>query len=191
MKALVKGSVFVALALLLVAGPASATLIAVDDPFTTDSWAQRFQEDGVYPGQANAYDHFQARLIINGGGGPFDNPPPANATLMTAFSPNSWTSGGTANTAWADVNGGVTVHGLTYWNFNFDGVSSKPVTFNFSVWNDNVMIGSTDITWSPGWSYPAGSKNETYIPEPISMVMLGGLGAGMFVARKLRGKRAA
>jgi hypothetical protein len=33
-------------------------------------------------------------------------------------------------------------------------------------------------------------NNPNAVPEPISMVMLGCLGAGMFAARKLRGKRA-
>lgn len=178
MRVLGKASVLVALALLLVAGPASATLMAIGDPEETGSWTARFQEDVWYGGVHYNFNHFQEYIVSDGGGGPLETP------FQIAFSDgNPWTTGVTGQTQWATAHAPV---GYVQWTFDFDGSSSYPITVNSSVWVGTQEVGSSNLTWGPGWSYPERPLNQSYVPEPISMVMLGCLGAGMAAARKLR-----
>jgi len=188
MKALSRGISFVALALLLITGSASATL-AVGDPFDGDSWNQRIYED-----LGTTYDHWQ--MHITSGATLFEIPAFRN------FTHGGWTTGSStpvkvgtkwvADTAWAD--GPVSNHGDQV-TLYFTGASSATFSFTVQTYLGEVLNGTTQAYRTAGkWTFVKDGntwEQWTTVPEPISMVMLGCLGAGMFVARKLRGKRAA
>jgi len=193
MKALSRGISFVTVALLLIAGSASATLVVVGDPFDTDSWSQQFNESGV-----NLFNHMQ--IFMNTALDYFHTPG------MSGFSNVGWTEiydNGTPTSTEAVAHGTALVN-LNFY-LNFAGVKkTDQFMFTFQAYNGNTLRESADCYYRtpgkldnqpgyPGWHIETGNTwgQVTPVPEPISMMMLGCLGAGMFVARKLRGKRAA
>jgi len=176
MKALSRGISFATVALLLIAGSASATLVPVGDPLDTGSWGQRFNESGV-----GYYDYMEVFWIS---GGPFEDPAFANFSV-SGWAQTGENSGGTVATA-----DGPQVTSMDF-DISFQGSQASPLAFTFQAWRGNTWLEAANASWNgSGWSIVAGSKLPR-APEPISMVMLGCVGAGMFVARKLRGKRAA
>jgi hypothetical protein len=191
MKALSRGISFMAVALLLVAGSASATFVPVGDPLDIGSWSQGFNEY-VSGGQ---FSHYQF-LMVAGAGGPFDVP--------TGFtSSGGW--GQTANDGTLLIADGPSTTTYNDFTLYFAAANSGPVFFHGQAWSPaGILVDNADFYYGGygnhgsdpsyyhggGWDIGPGTWNTAEVPEPISMMMLGCLGAGMFVARKLRGKRA-
>jgi hypothetical protein len=175
----------IAVALLLIAGSASATLVAVGDPFDTGSWSQAFKESGV------SFDHIQLQMATSD---LFESPGISN------FSSAGWQGGmsGDSLLLWADAAEGTSVS-LLQFDVRFLGDTTDSFMFHFQAYMGSTLVENVDTYWNtegyPGfgtlWAYRAGTGGDYGpVPEPISMVMLGCVGAGMLVARKLRGKRA-
>jgi len=184
----------IAATLFVIAGPASATLVAVGDPFDIGSWGHAFYEAGsnfnhVQLQMATEGDFFESisgfeneDLSANGDWhGHTDSPDnPNNHVLL-----------------WAD---GPSLDWLEF-VVAFAGDSHNEMTFHYQAYNDEHLVTNVDASWTPPypahglsawhWEFDEGTWEEVQpIPEPIGMAMLGCVGAGMLVARKLRGKRA-
>jgi hypothetical protein len=182
MKALSRGISLVVVALLLLAGPAKAISVSIDDPIEGDSWSQVFYESSAEE-LIGSFDALQ--FIFGTIGGPFEVP------VITGLSTAGWSI--VIDTPTLVLATGPAVTHSGYFTVHFAGSSSSPLDFTFQAYNNGVAIDNDYAKWKPGWAitHMHSSPAPPQAPEPISMVMLGCLGAGMFVARKLRGKRAA
>ena len=177
----------IAAALLLIAGSASATLVAVGDPFDSGSWSQAFKESkegGV------TFDHIQLQMATSD---LFEWPGLSN------FSSAGWQRGmsGDSLLLWADAAEGTSVS-LLQFDVQFVGYTTDSFMFHFQAYMGSTLVENVDTYWNtegyPGfgtlWAYHPGTGGDYGpVPEPISMVMLGCVGAGMFAARKMRRKR--
>jgi len=204
MKPLSKGISFVALALLLVAGSASAISV-VGDPVDSDSWYQPFVETTGRDAGTGGSGGWMAWTVPNHPGGLFTLmqvhmnttfPDLFLAPVFTAISSTGWTTTpltGTPGTAYAS---GLATNYATF-NINFAPNRPEAFSMSFQAYNGSNLVDDGECVWNgSSWSFPTGQSlwyqagQNTAVPEPISMMMLGCLGAGMFAARKLRGKRA-
>jgi len=181
-----------AVSLLLIAGSASATLVAVGDPFDSDSWNQQFTAASPY-----GLDHVQ--LLMGTVGASFESIRSFTDEDGETIADWQGSISGNHQLLWAD--GGTSVNSLDFL-VTFAGAKRDPLTFHFQAYKGSLQVTNADATWIPvvsseglylggSWVIGPGYWTEVQpIPEPIGMVMLGCAGAGMFAARKLRGKRA-
>jgi len=173
-----------ALALLLVVGPASANLITVGDAWVTDSWKQQFTLSGA------AFDSIQVQMDST------SYPPDQfQAAVFSLFSVGGWTNVPIVETPLLH---GLAQGGLTstlQFSVQFAPNWNEPLDFTMRAFNGPINgtneVFYTEASWTPDltqWPGPTPQGNWTFVPEPISMVMLGCLGAGMAAARRLRRK---
>lgn len=81
--------------------------------------------------------------------------------------------------------------GQLSFELTFNGTKpSSPVTIYWQSYNDGVLTGDYWYRTDGAWGVGSGWMQRSVIPEPISMVMLGCMGAGMLVTRRLRRKEA-
>jgi len=85
-----------------------------------------------------------------------------------------------------------------YFTLAFVPDTDVPLWFSLQAYNGDSLVYATDARWFAstqqagqnfhvGWNFTTSTWDQTTpVPEPISMVMLGCLGAGMFGARMLR-----
>jgi len=108
--------------------------------------------------------------------------------------------------AFPTLPGGITISNLEGQNLGSftlpaAGIDSWAIIdplYGATLYNGFILQGSftVDVTKLDGGRegdkiiFGIGNHSEVPVPEPISMVMLGCVGAGMLAARKLRGKRA-
>jgi len=206
-----------AVALVLVAGPASASFVvtAIDDPVvcTTqdpDPWTQEFIAEQTDP-FANSYDLLAMRIL--------SGPVPATEFQLPPIGPHvhNYNLVSSASPGWHEYSSTATLivavgQATPRQTFSLDfsgapaentrlnplrivvdaylnghGVASMYGTYylmSIPVPNNPPHIVNTWIFTDAG--LPPGPPP---VPEPLSMVMLGCLGAGMAAARKLRGKK--
>jgi len=179
MKALSRGISFVTVALLLIAGPASATLVAIGDPVEGDSWSHRFLEDGI-----GLFDNMVLQMYTAGDS--FRHAP--EGAGISGFSPSTQGWHQTSDNGTVLAAAGNALNSLGF-DVTFEGwfPSWNPLSFYLSGYTGGMLLQTSDARWDGcKWTIVDGPV----VPEPVSMVMLGCLGAGMFAARKLRGKRA-
>lgn len=161
------------LAFLVSAAFAHADIMPVGDPILGESWTQDWSV--IVSG---GLDHLQALLEP----GVVDTPGASN------FNVSGWTETFNNGTLWAaDGPGTTTIH----FDFHYTSDMSVPFTFHIQAYNGSEFQFNDSWAWSgSGWSLqPDGWTQDTPIPEPATMLMLGGLGAGLASARKLRRKK--
>jgi hypothetical protein len=171
------------------AGPANATIVAIDGPFETGSWTARFQENGYYyaPGTTTPthynFDQLQSMICTPGA---FESPGMANFTVA------GWSGATNGVLAVAD---GASVGNL-YWDFHFAGSSSTAFNVYSQAWSGNTLLGEQILHYngSGGWSYtyPSSTWNaqeidRSSIPEPVTMAgLMMGIGGLVTYVRKRR-----
>ena len=177
-------------ALLLVGGSASATfwVEAVGDPVLGDSWTQWFIASGEAGDEPFVLmQAFQDNLEA------FETP-----HVYTDLGGSDWKQIGANSTL--VVAGGEEITS-NYFSLTFEGDRPPVLTgreLHVQLYNaEDERVANFDIDYvftgrgGPAWTTVDGTwEQDTPLPEPVSMVMLGCVGAGMLATRKLRGKRA-
>ena len=122
-------NVFIIAAFLTVGFPAigNTASIGLADPWVTNSWAQRFQEDGWWFGTHYNFD--KIKVVMVSGSTAFEMPPGG----MDTFSAAGWTS-----ITSADMSGGgksvVSSGSATsymQWDFHFTGTQADSFAFDY------------------------------------------------------------
>jgi hypothetical protein len=171
-------------ALLLVAGMANASIVAVGDPVEGDSWSQQFVESGV-----GLYNFMGIQMLSPGD--------TFNSPAFSGFSQGGWT---TSSNALAGIASGPSVTSMTFY-VRFADNKAEPFQFQFSAFFDDDPLESVIATWSgSGWGIAGADSPPTReecenaaIPEPASIIVWGLLGAGCAggaVAARRRKRRA-
>lgn len=153
--------------------PAEA-LLAVGDGWEGNSWAQRFQEDGVGP-----YDFVRVDWIS---GSQFEVP------VLRNFSNGGWVDG------WSGLTSGSAQGPAATWSqfdVNFLGAKSTPLAFYFTAYNGTTLKESVKAVWNgSGWAITGSGWNPgtaSPIPEPATLVLLGtALGMTGILGRRRR-----
>lgn len=171
-----------AVTLLVAAGSAVATPIVDGDIYDSHSWVQGWYESN--PAIGSTFDQIQLTMV--NGSTTFEAP-----SGMIGLS-NGWTQDFVTPNV-VSASGAAT--NLEYFStvFNDPQVSSG-FEMLFTAFLDGQQVDRASIVrTNGGWQITAlAPTNEAAaVPEPISMIMLGCLGAGMTAARKMRRRQEA
>ena len=171
-------------AVLLVAGMANASIVAVGLPQETGSWAQEFNEKGV--GQFNQ----MAVQMLTGAG--FEAP------AFSAFHSTGWTNTNN-NSVYAVAAKGAGYDTDMNFDLNFLGSSSSPLSFVFVAYKDEVKLEYAKAVWNGGWTITGFVLSDAptwqtmadaaAVPEPTTIIvwsLLGLVAAGYGVWRRKR-----
>jgi len=132
--------VFVSLALLAFTPAAMADLSNVGDVMPSDSWGQRFQENGV-----GNYDLMAIRWVS---GNTFEATTALDA--FRNFSVAGWNSVVDSPTM-ASVTGPAKVD--SQFDIYFNGSSSSPLAFDFFAFDGTALKEAVHATWNGGWGF--------------------------------------
>lgn len=158
---------------LSVAAFAHADTIPVGDPILGESWTNHW-----WISVSGGFDHVQALLEP----GVVDTPGASN------FSVSGWAETFNNGALWAADGPGTTP--LDF-DFHYTSDIGDPFTLHWQAYDNGQFLFNDSWTWDgESWHMVAdGWDQRTPIPEPATMLMLGGLGAGLASARKLRRKK--
>jgi len=150
--------------LLLAIPLARASPVAIGDPFLGHSWGNRFAENGWYNGQQVQFDTLVIRLVS---GGPFEPPAMRHfGDLGCTRDAESWEV--TLSNPDLTIATGDPSNGLLF-DFVFEGLPDNPLAFDYLVYGDGELEGSTEILWS-------GGSNGTFstleiVPAPAAALL--------------------
>ena len=156
--------VLITILLCLLAGPAGAMVITVDDPVVTGSFDQKF-----HISYNNSFNNFNAHMTS------FGNTFKGDGTRN--FSISDWT-GSLIKSDFVTAKGSDT-NNLDF-NFHFDGKIDQKLDFVFSVFDNKNIVDSLHCSYNgngrkDGWDFEK-------VPEPTTMMLFGAglLGLGIF-----------
>ena len=162
------------------AGPANGTIVAVDDPFESGSWGQRFQENGV-----GLYDHIQAVITVN-----TVETTDWQSLASSGFSVAGWHNATSIDPAHILIAEGPAVTNSQF-NFNFTGTKSDRFTFVFSAWRGTTLLETATVKWQGSWVITgvpnSAEQRQGPVPEPVTMAgLMMGIGVLVTYVRKRR-----
>lgn len=164
----------VVLAVLAIAPPGNASIVAVGGPEAGHSWSQGFNESGV-----GNFDLVVVRMVSVGDY--FETP------AHSGFSDGAWALSyeNTPPTPTIAAASGSATTNLT-WNITFIGTSDNPLNFDFVAFNGETVVESANADWNgSGWTITAGTwyPVRSEVPEPMTLGLLG-LG-GLLLRRRM------